>query len=525
MALLELFYLPPESLYLYVFIVSLVFSIFYIIIQYIRVIELRYVIKIINKFSLFAFLPTILFILFSNLITTPIVPTGITLIAIPILPINFYFIILNKRRRDFEFRTNRLTILYFYLIVIITVSIAIFGFITLITDIPYSVILTSIPSIFAASLVTALFYDRFQRFVESRILGIKIPEENILKEHLSNISTTLSSINLAATIQNDFLPSLLIRQSTILNIEDHKISTPLFTYGIKNDQLPDSSVLDLLLENQERFIFPRSSPFNVKGLNWIRLVLPLHFNNQLIGIWLFGDRNPDNLYAAREIETYKSVAAGTAIAMINIQQSENLTHLYRSRINREEVSRAKLSRDIHDIPLNNLSAIKKNIPDKKINSDLTEVINDLRQIIRDLRPELISFGLITALEDLADNLNSRQQEVEINVEIDDHSAEIDEKITIQAYRIINQACENALEHAHCKNILIQGQIKSNFAVINVIDDGVGFEFNPDNNFKRLLERQHYGIVGMYERASLIGATLQINSELGSGSVISFRWKK
>jgi two-component system sensor histidine kinase DegS len=524
-ALLELFYLPPDSLYQNAFNASLVFSIVYLIVQYFRVKELRNSISIIFRFSLIAFLPTILVALFSNLTSNPIFDTGMTIIALPILPISYFFAIFYKRLGNFEFRANRLITLYFYIIFIIAASIVIFGAISLATDISSSGFLIGIVSMFAASLVTALFYDRFQRFVERRILRIKIPEEELLNDHLTYISTTLDLSHLAANIQDYCLPSLLIRQSSILNINDHKISTPLFTFGIENDQLPDSSALDLLLKNQGKFIFPRTSHFNDKSLNWIRLVLPLNIKNELIDIWLFGDRDPDNFYSAREIENIKSIVTGTAIAMINAEQSENLVHLYRSRITREELNRARLSRDIHDIALNNLAAIKKNIPDKKIDSDLTGVINDLRLIIHDLRPELISFGLITALEDLVNKLNSHQQEIEVQVEIDDRSAEIDERITIQAYRIIRQACENALKHAECKNILIQGQITSDFIVINVIDDGVGFEMIPSNNFKRLLEQKHYGIVGMHERASLIGATLQINSEIGSGSVISFRWKK
>ena len=93
------------------------------------------------------------------------------------------------------------------------------------------------------------------------------------------------------------------------------------------------------------------------------------------------------------------------------------------------------------------------------------------------------------------------------------------------FRIIQQACENSLKHAQCKNILIQGKISSDFIILNVTDDGVGFDVDEDNDFSQFLENHNYGIVGMFERAHLIGAKLHINSELGSGTIISFNWKK
>jgi signal transduction histidine kinase len=327
------------------------------------------------------------------------------------------------------------------------------------------------------------------------------------------------------TITHDFLPSLLIRQSAILPINDHLITSPLFTFGLDNNILPGNKELGFLLRESEKFLFPELNVIRNKDFHWIRLILPLYFNGELIGLWLFGDRNPDNFYNAREIEIFKSIASSTAITLINIRQSDNLVGLYRDSINREEEERARLSRDIHDIPLNNLAAIKKKLSDKKIDKELTGVINELRQVIRDLRPELISFGLYTALEDLTNNLNARQNETKVSFEIDDNSSEFDEKISLHVFRIIQQACENALKHAHCKNILIQGQLNSDFIVLNVIDDGIGFDVDPDNNFSHFLENQHYGLVGMFERAFLVDATLQITSELGSGSIISFRWKK
>ena len=221
----------------------------------------------------------------------------------------------------------------------------------------------------------------------------------------------------------------------------------------------------------------------------------------------------------------KSISISTAITLVNIQQSENLIGLFRASINREEEERARLSRDVHDIPLNNLTAIKKNISEEKISSQIDDVINQLRNIIRDLRPELITFGLSTALDDLVNNFNSRQSETEVKIEIDDFLAEINEKISIQIFRIIQQACENSLKHAQCKNILIQGKISSDFIILNVTDDGVGFDVDEDNDFSQFLENHNYGIVGMFERAHLIGAKLHINSELDSGTIISFNWKK
>jgi two-component system sensor histidine kinase DegS len=93
------------------------------------------------------------------------------------------------------------------------------------------------------------------------------------------------------------------------------------------------------------------------------------------------------------------------------------------------------------------------------------------------------------------------------------------------FRIVQQACENAVRHSHAKNIRIGGVLKSDSIFLTIRDDGLGFPAAGSQDLEQLLKQEHYGLVGMYERASIIGADLNIQSERGRGTLVEVVWPK
>ena len=91
---------------------------------------------------------------------------------------------------------------------------------------------------------------------------------------------------------------------------------------------------------------------------------------------------------------------------------------------------------------------------------------------------------------------------------------------LAAYRIVQEALNNALQHAHAKQITIRVQCEMPMLVLTVVDDGFGFEF-PDQPYL-LTHEGHFGLLGMQERAMRLGGTFHVHTAPGQGTCVTVR---
>jgi len=137
---------------------------------------------------------------------------------------------------------------------------------------------------------------------------------------------------------------------------------------------------------------------------------------------------------------------------------------------------------------------------------------------------MLNYGLYSALAELVDELIERDREdVEIRLEIEPTVVRYAAKVEQHLYRIVEQACENALRHARCRAIVVRGRLGETAVELQVQDDGIGLPAGVALNLSQLLIEGHYGLVGMYERAALVGADLKISSTPEAGTCIGLVW--
>ena len=84
------------------------------------------------------------------------------------------------------------------------------------------------------------------------------------------------------------------------------------------------------------------------------------------------------------------------------------------------------------------------------------------------------------------------------------------------YRIAQEALTNVAKHARAKRVDVILERRPTRVLLIVEDDGVGF----DRGRQRRAGRDGFGLLGMQERAALVGATLEIESAPGKGTTIS-----
>jgi PAS domain S-box-containing protein len=206
------------------------------------------------------------------------------------------------------------------------------------------------------------------------------------------------------------------------------------------------------------------------------------------------------------------------------EQLKNLTtHLQQVR----EEERTTISREIHDELGQQLTALKMDIdwirhkqnnPDEAIASKLQEmlkmsdgIISTIRRISSDLRPAIIDdLGLIAALEW---KCNDFEEKMGIPCQFFSNVKErkFENHFGINAYRILQETLTNVSRHAAAKSVVVSVSENETELFLEIADDGKGISNENIGNGKTL------GIIGMKERAALLGGKLIITGEKNKGT--------
>jgi signal transduction histidine kinase len=229
-------------------------------------------------------------------------------------------------------------------------------------------------------------------------------------------------------------------------------------------------------------------------------------------------------------EDQRMLEAFAASAAIGVATARSMAEeRLQNTIDAAEQERSRWARELHDETLQALavlrmrlsSALREEAPEEleKTGQAAVEQIDDeivkLRRLITELRPaSLDTIGLEAALQALAEQHQhaTRSMEVDCDFELPREEEQRPTPVLETAvYRLVQEALNNVSKHsmAHRADVTVRalrGSIE-----IEVRDDGVGFEPN--------LVREGFGLVGMRERAALLGGTLDVVSTRGSGTRI------
>ena len=144
---------------------------------------------------------------------------------------------------------------------------------------------------------------------------------------------------------------------------------------------------------------------------------------------------------------------------------------------------------------------------------------DVDHLVWELRPTALDdLGLRAAL---ANYIKDWSQRVHVSAEL--HTTGLlDDRLPSETetalYRIAQEALTNVAKHSQAKNVEVILERRADHVMLIVEDDGVGFDPGGTAGAAGL----GFGLLGMQERASLIGATLQIESSAGAGTTIFVR---
>jgi signal transduction histidine kinase len=201
----------------------------------------------------------------------------------------------------------------------------------------------------------------------------------------------------------------------------------------------------------------------------------------------------------------------------------------------QEAERARLARELHDGPVQELIGLGQRaemaqrlvargereraqaLLEELRRSEL-ETVQELRRLIGALRPiYLEDLGFLPALEALVQQAGERTA-ARVRLEQVGPVQRLAPEVELAAYRIVQEALNNTLEHAHAQNIVVRVRFAPRGVSLSVTDDGVGFTLPPGPDL--FTQAGHFGLVGMRERATLLGGTLQVQTAPGEGTRIA-----
>ncbi|MET0264334.1 MAG: CHASE3 domain-containing protein [Duganella sp.] len=207
------------------------------------------------------------------------------------------------------------------------------------------------------------------------------------------------------------------------------------------------------------------------------------------------------------------------------QRTEQLSVLSRHLITISEEEKARLSRELHDEIGAHLTSISMDIaavthklkdadPEsaaqlKRARGTLVEVVEMKRRIVENLRPSLLdNLGLCAAIESYCQEF-SRMAEVRCDCSVGDDIEQLTREsresgeLSIALFRIVQESLNNIRKYARASRVSVMLSRSQDGITLRIIDDGVGI------SAANIAKPMSHGLLGMRERALLLGGTLNI----------------
>jgi signal transduction histidine kinase len=143
-------------------------------------------------------------------------------------------------------------------------------------------------------------------------------------------------------------------------------------------------------------------------------------------------------------------------------------------------------------------------------------ITTIRRIASELRPSILDdLGLVAAIEWQGQQFQSRAGIVCV-CDCSLEKVELNEEQSTAVFRILQEALTNVLRHAQASKVDIKIDKEKGYFVLSVSDNGKGITESVKSQQRSL------GILGMRERAHLIGGEIDIKGVAGEGTVVIVR---
>ncbi len=218
------------------------------------------------------------------------------------------------------------------------------------------------------------------------------------------------------------------------------------------------------------------------------------------------------------------------------EREDVLGKLWQKVISAQEEERKRIARELHDETTQSLAAITVGLKTaetvlmsdrgkgmtllEQIRMMAGQVVKELHNIVYDLRPTILDdLGLIPALRWYGE-IRLGAQGVKFDLQVQGINRRFPAEVETTFFRIGQESISNIFRHAQACEVVLTLVLEDDALIMKIADDGYGFDIGE---VWQLSEGGvGLGLLGMRERVALLGGTIDINSRLGRGTVVTVK---
>ena len=218
------------------------------------------------------------------------------------------------------------------------------------------------------------------------------------------------------------------------------------------------------------------------------------------------------------------------------ESEQNLRSLASQLLTAQELERERISRELHDELGQSLLVLKLQASriERRLDKDQTairtkfhemirqmdQLVDEIRRLARDLSPTMVrDLGLSSALKRLIEEF-SRHYDVQADIQqVEGMDGLFPREAQINIYRIFQESLTNIGKYAQASRLTIAINREDSYVAFMVADNGRGFKV--DEVLGRDPSCRGLGLMAMKERVRMMGGSLEIRSEEGKGTRITF----
>jgi signal transduction histidine kinase len=477
-------------------------------------------------FLLFSALPSLLYGRGSANI---ILPSSVSILSLVFLPISYGYVVYQRRLLKIDFFINRALVLFLLVLITLFVSFMVLsGIAALLHQSTRMAIAGSLLCVLIA-LPSASLRKKIQVQVDRALYGGYYDYTTVTSDLSNRLAQTIDRSAFINLLTRELPQIMKIKRAELMLLSDDHLKIQESPHEDFSVQLEDG-ICEILRARQEpllaQVVWNLAQPEVAeywRPFYWARLFLPIVHGEILYGVLLLGERTSGDIYSIQDLQIMTTVGQQAALSIANIVLVETLRGLAQQLVRADEEQRKKVARDLHDSVLQDLFFVKQRLArsDPEAASFVDHSIQMLRQTIKAQRTSLLDRGLSLALQDLVavmGQLAGEAMSILWHSHLDGEIVLSDEKAT-SLYRIVQESLSNVLKHSQAEKAVVSARKIGSYLEIQVEDDGIGIE-----TWDQARIGPHYGLLGMQERAAMIGAEMNVTSFPGAGTKVSVRLK-
>ncbi|MFC1874082.1 histidine kinase [Chloroflexota bacterium] len=413
------------------------------------------------------------------------------------------------------------------------------------------------------AILVAIIFNPFRNFIQERIDRIFFRETYDYRQMLLHFSDKVSNVldldELAQSILDPVVNGMHVRKAALLFPEigsgdfttkysrqkngDGPIAklkfnsdNPIVTWLATEGKALSHNLIDIMPQFKGLWEIERTA-LNVLD---IELLCPIRSKGKLIGILALSEKQSESLYSDEEVNLLMTMANEAGVVVENARMLDSLKsqqlqveQLLAQVVLAQEEERNRISIDLHDSVAQWLVGASYRLQtfDRIIAGDerarrevadmeqtVTKSLKELRRVVVGLRPPALDeLGLTHALRQSLEELQSNDKDCRFTLKGQPFRLPSSMEITI--YRVVQESLSNIRKHSEASKITLSLQFQKNLLTVEIGDNGKGFDLN--NTLGSAIAVGHMGLLGMKQRAEMLGGDIKMRSKEGVGTTVTF----